>query len=349
MTDMSKVNGQISGLTLDEIKKLRLTAEQFQKLDLPPNIIDILTNTRTPIEIKTGIRSSAPTERITIGLLLAIAVVARLVTARRMSKSASTPETALPKTKTTTVPEGAGITPNMADLNDEASQSGYVLPDMCLPITRRQMQQSWRHLCRRVREGAAVELDVEATINKMGRQGMLLEFVQVPRRINRAELLLLIDQGGSMVPFHIASRQLVETVLQGGRLGKIGIYYFHNWLDRNICLYLNSNLQGESITFTEILSYLHSQYTSVMIFSDGGAARGHCNEKRIDRTHFFLGELRKRVRHIVWLNPVPRDRWKRTTARKIAESVPMFEFDRRGLQNAISVLQGKLQYTQPKD
>lgn len=347
ISNISKVNGQISGLTLDEIKKLRLTAEQFQKLDLPPNTIDILTNIPKPMEIKTGIRSSAPTERITIGLLLAIAVVARLVTARRMSKSASTPETALPKT--TTVPEGAGITPNMPDLNDEASQSGYVLPDMCLPVTRRQMQQSWRHLCRRVREGAAVELDVEATINKMGRQGMLLEFVQVPRRINRAELLLLIDQGGSMVPFHIASRQLVETVLQGGRLGKIDIYYFHNWLDHKIYLYLTSNLQGESITFTEILSYLHTQYTSVMIFSDGGAARGHYNPERISSTNDFLGKLRQRVRHIVWLNPVPRDRWTITTAGEIAKSVPMFEFDRKGLQNAISVLQGKLQYTQPKD
>jgi uncharacterized protein with von Willebrand factor type A (vWA) domain len=342
--DPSKDQGQISDLTTDEIEKLRLSPEQFQKLRLPPDIIQQLKNIREPMKIKSGRRNSAPTELITIVLLLAIAIVARLVTARRRMESASTPEAVIPKT--TIIPESVGITPPIADFNDEVSQSCYVPTDMCLPVTRRQMQQSWRYLCRRVREGAAVELDVEATINKMGHQGMLLELVQVPRRINRSELLLLIDQGGSMVPFHIASRQLVETVLHGGRLGKIDIYYFHNSLNN---LYLNPNLQGESITFTEVFSYLHPQYTSVMIFSDGGAARRKYNTERFSSTLSFLEKLRQRVRHIAWLNPVPRDRWTASIAGNIAKNVPMFEFDCRGLRDAINVLQGKLKYTQPND
>ncbi|MEG3864115.1 hypothetical protein QT974_34105, partial [Microcoleus sp. herbarium12] len=41
-----------------------------------------------------------------------------------------------------------------------------------------------------------VELDVEATVNQIGRQGILLSLVLVPRRVNRSQLLLLIDCGG---------------------------------------------------------------------------------------------------------------------------------------------------------
>ena len=41
------------------------------------------------------------------------------------------------------------------------------------PITRRQMQQSWRHVRRSVRTGPRVELDIEATVEKAGREGIL--------------------------------------------------------------------------------------------------------------------------------------------------------------------------------
>ena len=50
----------------------------------------------------------------------------------------------------------------------------------------------------------------------------------VAPRVNKAELLLLIDQDGSMIPFHALSHRLAETALRGGLLGKAGIYYFHN-------------------------------------------------------------------------------------------------------------------------
>jgi len=51
------------------------------------------------------------------------------------------------------------------------------------PLTRRQMKQSWRYLRRMLREGVPTELDVEATIKRISRQGVLLEPVIVPRRV----------------------------------------------------------------------------------------------------------------------------------------------------------------------
>jgi uncharacterized protein with von Willebrand factor type A (vWA) domain len=82
--------------------------------------------------------------------------------------------------------------------------------DEYLPVTPRQIKQSWRFLRRRVREGSLAELDVEGTVEKICQQGVLLELVMMPSYKNRSELVLLLDQGGSMVPFHHLSRQLID-------------------------------------------------------------------------------------------------------------------------------------------
>jgi uncharacterized protein with von Willebrand factor type A (vWA) domain len=221
---------------------------------------------------------------------------------------------------------------------EEIADSRFILTNEYFPVTERQMKQIWRYLRRPVREGAATELDVEATVNQIGRKGLLLEPVLVPRRVNQADLLLLIDQDGSMVPFHTLSHRLAETALRGGRLGKAGIYYFHNCpLDY---LYHDSNHQ-EAEFVSDVVTYACSERTAVLIFSDAGAARGGYNEERYELTKEFLAQLRQRVRYITWLNPMPKKRWQKTTAGEIAHLVPMFELSRRGMQDVIGVLRGR--------
>ncbi|MGC1308134.1 MAG: hypothetical protein WA885_12975 [Phormidesmis sp.] len=205
------------------------------------------------------------------------------------------------------------------------------------PITSRQMKQSWRTLRRLVRAGPAVELDVDATVKQTCRTGMLLGPALRPRRVNRNELLLLIDQEGSMVPFHALSARLAATALQGGRLASTGIHYFHNCPDEY--LYRDPYHQ-DAETIDAIISRLHSEYTGVLIFSDAGAARGTLNRDRIAITADFLARLRQKLQYIAWLNPMPRDRWT-GTASEIAKLVPMFELSRRGLDQSIDVLRGK--------
>jgi hypothetical protein len=223
-----------------------------------------------------------------------------------------------------------------ADIDEEITDRNFLLTSDYFPVTRRQMKQSWRYLRRPVREGIPIELDIEATVNQIGQQGILLEPVLVPRRVNRTELLLLIDQDGSMVPFHALSHRLAETAVRGGRLGKAGIYYFHNCpMDY---LYHDSYHQ-EAAAIAQMLPRLPER-TVVLIFSDAGAARGAYSEERIELTEMFLTQLRQRIRYIAWLNPIPQKRWFGTTAGEIADLVPMFEMTRRGLQDAIDVLRG---------
>ncbi len=222
--------------------------------------------------------------------------------------------------------------------DEEIPYSSFILTKEFFPVTQRQMKQMWRYLRRPVREGKATELDVEATINHIGNQGILLEPVLIPPRMNRAELLLLIDQDGSMVPFHALSQRLAETALRGGRLGRTGIYYFHNCPVEY--LYRDSyHQQGELVS--DIVTHIYSKRTAVLIFSDAGAARGGYSEERYKLTQEFLTHLRQKVRHIAWLNPMPKKRWFGTTAGEISNLVPMFEVSRPGLQDAISVLRGR--------
>jgi uncharacterized protein with von Willebrand factor type A (vWA) domain len=213
----------------------------------------------------------------------------------------------------------------------------YSLLTEYFPVTKRQMKQSWRYLRRLVREGVPTELDVEGTVKKMGREGILLEPVLMPQRFNRTDLVLMIDQEGSMVPFHALSRQLLETAERGGRLRQTRVFYFHDYV--NEYLYRHPALLNAQ-PFDEVLAEV-GERAVVMIVSDGGAARGNFDSERVKQTLAWIEQLQQSVRYVAWLNPMPSESWLHTTAAEIAGILPMFEMSRLGMNKAISVLRGR--------
>lgn len=248
----------------------------------------------------------------------------------------------------------------------ELAYQRFLLTTDYLPVTRRQLKQSWRYLRRQVRQGPPAEIDVSATVRRITEDGFFLTPVLRPRRVNKAALLLLIDQNGSMVPFHVLSRRLEETVLSAGNLGQVAIYYFHDCPAAVRDGRLTNDLYREHIVtehpqglygrpVSQILAEFDLDYTSVLIFSDAGAARSSWDEDRIEATHLFLVQLRSLgVKNIVWLNPMPEDRWDgdrletlnlldkfENSATAIAELVPMVSMERDGLYRAIDGLKGK--------
>ena len=225
---------------------------------------------------------------------------------------------------------------SQAAARDESAYSQFIQTDEYLPVSRRQMKQSWRYFRRLVHEGPPIELDVDATVKTISRLGFMFDPVLVPPRVNRAEMLLLIDQGGSMAPFHVLSRRLAETALRGGRLGSADTYYFHNWPVE----YLYHDFAHHKFEPVKSILNRHHEQTGILIFSDAGAARGGFNMERYELTEKFLEQFKQKFRHIAWLNPVPLERWLGTTAGEILQLVPMFDVRRRGLDNAISVLRG---------
>lgn len=226
------------------------------------------------------------------------------------------------------------------DYTPARSRSGPLIE--YFPVTRRQMKQSWRYLRRSLREGPAEELDVAATVDRIGRQGIMLEPVLVPRRINRAELVLLIDQDGSMAPFHELTRQMVNTAYRGGRLRKAGVYYFH---DCPATYLYTEPARVHAVSIAGMLASI-GERAAVLIISDAGAARGNLDMDRVRWSERLLADIKQAVRHFAWLNPMPRTRWSGTTAAKIAGCVPMFDMSRQGLQAAINALRGLYTYSE---
>ena len=236
-----------------------------------------------------------------------------------------------PSTDIAAQPVRAPFTP--AEVEDPTDLKAY------WPVSRRAMSYSWRYLCRPVVAGPPTVLDVAATVEAATRQGFYLSPVLRRGDRNQARLTLLIDQNGSMMPFHRFTRDLVETASGNGSLttDQVAVYYFHNvpadFLYRDVFL-------TQPVGLSTMLSNIDGD-TSVLVVSDGGAARGYRRLERIRATTGFLLKLRRATNLIAWLNPMPRDRWEGSSADIMANIIPMFQMDDDGLSNAIDVVRGQ--------
>lgn len=236
------------------------------------------------------------------------------------------------------------------------------------PVNFRAVAQTWRRLRRPVREGPAIELDVDATVRRRSAQGVVCPPVLRPRRRNSATLLLLVDRQGSMAPFHAYVDEVCEAIRQGGGLRSVETRYFHDTPVEGADPGLLSELEGrlfpeldpvlaavpaltDGFLLTDpelaepvsILATLerHARGAAVVIFSDAGAARGRHDLLRVLDTLGFAKGLLSFTRRIVWLNPLPERRWAGTTAAQIARHLPMFAMTAEGMHRAVNVLRGQ--------
>lgn len=205
------------------------------------------------------------------------------------------------------------------------------------PISRRQMSYTWRYLRRLISVGPANVLDVPTTIEHAARQGFFLAPVYRRELRSYAHLFLMIDQGGSMVPFHRFTRDMVETAQNERGLQRVDVVYFNNVPAESV--YWDSHLT-EPIPLEKILGDCTNE-TSVLIVSDAGAARGYRRRERIRATTSFLFQLKQHSTLVAWLNPMPEVRWSGTSAQIITYQVPMFPLNPDGFSNAIDIVRGQ--------
>ncbi|HEX2208947.1 MAG TPA: VWA domain-containing protein [Longimicrobium sp.] len=203
-----------------------------------------------------------------------------------------------------------------------------------LPVTRRQMSRAWRFYRRMGRRGVPVEVDAEATIRRIYRDGVLAAPVLVPRRTNQARALILEDTGGSMVPFRYVSEELIHAARHAG-LARVDVFHFH---DVAVDVVFRDSALRAPVTLEDAVGRFAE--AGVLIYSDAGAARGGRDAERVRRTAAMLNVLSRATQNVAWLNPVPEARWRRTTAEMIAFRVPMFPLDREGLQKAVDHMRG---------
>lgn len=225
-------------------------------------------------------------------------------------------------------------------------------PDMqhSWPLTRRALIYAWRFLRRPVADGPPDVLDVRATVERAARQGFFLAPVYRRRARNSAHLLLLVDQGGSMTPFHRFTRDIVDTARDYGGIGRVDVRYFRNVPPAEPSEGPGGAARPELVVFEDpfltkradlsaVLAECDAD-TSTVVVSDAGAARGYQRLDRLQRTRVFLARLRERTSLVAWLNPMPEARWLGSTAQLIAYTVPMFPLEPDALAAAIDVVRG---------
>jgi len=201
--------------------------------------------------------------------------------------------------------------------NDE-----YFILSPRLLVSLRRLTVVWRRFKVAKREGPKVELDLEATIEEKCRHGIIGEPVLIPERRNTARLVVIVDVSTSMISWQDFNDVLGRS-LRRGQLGAVGIYYFHNVPDR--VLYEKETLIKPK-TIADALK--EHQNSALLIISDGGAARGYTSHERIADTKKFLKNVSRSWYPVVWLNPMPPNRWKNTTAEAIKKLLnkKMYQF-----------------------
>ena len=236
------------------------------------------------------------------------------------------------------------------------------------PVNYRGVAQAWRRLRRPVRAGPLVELDIKATVSRRSRSGVASPPVLRARRRNRESLLLLVDRQGSMAPFHSFVEEVCAAIIDSGRLRRVGLFYFHDVplegadadllddlstgafprLDPVLPL-LEPLIEGdfatdpalqEPVEAKDVLA-AYARDAAIVIISDGGAGRRKYEPLRLLDSAAFLKGLKNYSNRVVWLNPLPAERWQNCTAMELARHVPMFTMNKEGMHEAVNVLRGR--------
>ena len=96
------------------------------------------------------------------------------------------------------------------------------------PINSREIAQAGRRFRLPMRIGPPIEIDIEATVMRRSRTGVISPIVLRPKRRNLVRLLLLVDRQGSMNPFHAFIEEFCYSIKHSAKLNKVVTYYFHN-------------------------------------------------------------------------------------------------------------------------
>ncbi|WP_235006854.1 hypothetical protein [Calothrix rhizosoleniae] len=211
-------------------------------------------------------------------------------------------------------------------------QSNFVFNPKDFPINLHDVQRIWRLLKKPVRIGWEDELDIEATVERIEREGFLADVEMHPRMTRKAELLLLIDDNSAMIPFFPAFEPFIAAI-NSHRVTPARIYRFTSYPDEYLYDWEDPTVAHPLIN---ILPKLHRHRTIALILSDAGAATITDSPNRIEGISKFLIALSPCVRQLIWLNPLPPNRWQYTSAWRIHEILngKMLAYELANLQTA---------------
>ncbi|RFS26926.1 hypothetical protein DVR12_03830 [Chitinophaga silvatica] len=230
------------------------------------------------------------------------------------------------------------------NFNNLFSDRQYTLNNKYLPVGSRFIEQSIRSLRYKVKGIGYPVIDIPSTVRAVANKGYFRDYKYHDQGGFVTRWTLLIDHQGSMVAFKDLIDAFVQCATAGGLKNEGEVLYFRNYPDDH--LFTNPE-RTRSIKLNALAS---RNPGNILIISDAGAARGYYNEERIKNVNWLLYRLRRHK--IAWLNPVPKKRWKGTSADEISNLVKMFEVGTETsdtLGSMVSFYKGKSLYQKETD
>lgn len=193
------------------------------------------------------------------------------------------------------------------------------------------------------------ELDINGTIDATCNNGGYLRLEWERPRKNAVKLLLLMDSGGTMIPFTKLLNELFQAVYKSNHYKDVKAYYFHNCIYSN--LYKTPECEnGDWIETEWMFRNIDSDYKVIIVgdaamapeelYSDSGNYRGPNGGLSGEK---WLLLVKQHYKNVVWLNPkmAPGAAPWREAETRVKEIFPMFKLTVEGLNEAMVKLMTK--------
>lgn len=207
----------------------------------------------------------------------------------------------------------------------------------------RQIKMALRGLRQLSRIGPEDELDLEGTIDATSKNAGEIEMVWTRSRKNAVKLLLLMDVGGSMVPFARLCSQLFSAAHSSTHFKDFQYFYFHNCIYDN--LYRDIE-RRDAVSTDHLLRILEPDYKVVLV-GDARMAMYELTQKWGAIYYYERNEVPGLLRlkqivdhftHCVWMNPTDPYYWNHPTVMMVQKLFPMFELTLDGIGQAVKKL-----------
>ena len=218
--------------------------------------------------------------------------------------------------------------------------------DSSKELGTRNIKVALRRLRRFAREGAADELDIDATIDGTARKGWL-DIRMRPERHNAVKLLLFLDVGGSMDPHIRICEELFSAATS--EFKNLEFFYFHNCVYEGVWKDNRRRFAERTPTWDVLHKYGHD-YKLVFVgdasmspyeISHAGGSVEHYNE---EAGAVWMQRLANTYPAAVWLNPMQERYWDYSHSTQLIRELMqgrMYPLTLEGLDEAMRTLSRK--------
>jgi uncharacterized protein with von Willebrand factor type A (vWA) domain len=218
--------------------------------------------------------------------------------------------------------------------------------DATRELGTRNIKVALRRLRRFAREGAADELDLDATIRGTAKQGWL-DIHMRPERHNAVKVLLFLDVGGSMDPYVKVVEELFSAATT--EFKNLEFFYFHNCLYESV--WKDNRLRANQREKTWDVLHKFGHDYKVVFVGDAAMSPWEITQRGGSVDHYndeagatWLQRVTNTYPATVWLNPVLEDRWRHSESTALIRQLlndRMYPLTLGGLDSAMRELTRK--------